>query len=193
MKFEQKAFGEKRSFVIGEHGIQCRIKKGREETEGFVPFENLLKERSRRIERIAPFVYSGCLFAALAVSILVLILSGYRLHFAVPLFPATLALVSFLLYQLTARQYISIGLADGAELVFLEDAPSARDLQEFVKEAFARRDLYLKDHYFYLDPRADPEREQRRLRWLIDQRVVTETELLIKRRDPSVLVERRVN
>ncbi len=193
MKFEQKAFRQKRSFSVGAHGINCRVITGSQETERFVPFENLLKERSGRLERIVPFFYSACFFAAVAVSILVLLFSGYRVHFAFALIAALLASVSFLVYQLTTRQYISIGLADGTELVFLKDSPSATQLREFVREAFARRDLYLKDQYFYLDPGADPERELRRLRWLIDQRVVTETELSIKRRDPGLVAERWVN
>lgn len=193
MKFEQKAFRETRSFSIEEHGITCQITQGRRRKQLFVPYENLLKERRRRVETVTGFLYSAGLFSAIAVATVILKLTGHSLDWAFAIICGGLALLSLLAYRLTIRPYILIGLANGRDLFFLKGKPSAVEVQDFIREAFSRRDSYLKAHYFYLDPGADPERELRRLRWLMDQRVVTETEVSLKRRDPHPAVEWRVN
>ncbi len=193
MKFEQKAFREKRSFSIEEHGINCEIVKARHHKKQFVPYEHLLKERRRRVQAIAGFFYLAGLCAAVAVSSVILKVTGHPLHLGFALICVLLALLSLLAYQLTRRHYVLIGVANGRDLVFLKDNPSPVELQDFIREAFSRRDSYLRAQYFYLDPGADPERELRRMRWLIEQRVVTETELSLKKREPGTAVEWRVN
>lgn len=182
MELHQKTLLEKRSFFLLSNKLKLQLKDGQGEQENYISYENLKGEArisSRKNAKLL-FLAMATLTFAVCVFLQSLILNQ---AFVSILLPITLAFLSGILYQHRQQDYIILETNDRRKVIFLRDKPNRKALEIFLARLWLYRKQYLRDKYFYINYDRDFKQQTKRLRWLLEENVITKSEFNLAQED----------
>ncbi len=71
----------------------------------------------------------------------------------------------------------------GEKIVFLRNRPNKKALETFLVQLWWYRKQYLREKYFYINYNCDLNGQTQRLRWLLEQNVITKAEYKFAQED----------
>ena len=181
MELHQKTLGQKRSFFLLPDKIKVCVRNRNVEKQSYFSYESLNREakivcqKNNRLFFIAltTFAFLGCF------GLQNLMVEG-EIYYVIFLIVAILLVI---LYRYKQQKYIFIETSVGQKIVFLLDKPNRQALETFLIQLWSYRKQYLRDKYFYIDYSSDLDRQTLRLRWLLEQNIITKAEYKLARED----------
>lgn len=175
MKLDQRTLLEKRSFFLLPNKLKLYLKDTEGEHENYISYENLKGEAQfycRKNPQLLFFTISAVSFAVGIFFHCLLVNQRYDDVFI----PIILAIILAALYQIKQQNYIVVETFDRRKVVFLRDKPNRRSLECFLAQLWSYRKRYLRDKYFYINHNHDITQQTERLRWLLEQNVISKAE-----------------
>ena len=182
MELHQTTICEQRSFYLLPNKLKIHLKNLEEERENYIPYESLTGEAQIYCRKnskliyiaIATFAFAGCIF-------LQSLLLNQGLYYAI--FPLAASILTAILYQHKQQNYIIVETYDRHKIVFIRDKPNRQALEHFLIQLWSYRKQYLKEKYFYIDRHHNLTQQTKRLRWLLEQNVITKAEFKLAQED----------
>lgn len=183
MEIHQKTLFEKRSFFLLDNKLKLYLKNPEGEYENYISYENLKNEVKIYCRKIPQLFYLTLAISSFAVcSFLYSIFTDEDFTYTYTSAVA-IAIIIGVLYRIKQQNYIIIETFDSKKIIFLKDKPSREVLHLFLKRLWQQRKLYLREKYFYINPSNDLQQEIERLRWLLEQNVITKKEFQLAKED----------
>lgn len=182
MELHQRTLWEKRSFFLLPNKLKLYLKDAQGEYENYIPYERLHSEAQIRSRKNYKLFFITVTAISFTVCILLqsLVLKQGWSH---AIIPSIVTLVFGVLYAIKKESYIIIDTLDRKKVIFLKDKPNRRSLEKFLNQLWLKRKEYLRDKYFYIDRAQDLQQQTERLRWLLEQKVITKTEFKFAHED----------
>ena len=182
MELHQTTLWEQRSFYLLPNKLKIHLNNLEEKRENYVSYESLTGEAQVYCRKnskliyiaIATFAFAGCIF-------LQSLLLNQGLFYAI--FLIAVAVLAAVLYQCRQQNYIIIETHDRHKIVFIRDKPNRQALEHFLTQLWSYRKQYLKKKYFYIDRYHNLTQQTKRLRWLLEQNVITKAEFKLAQED----------
>lgn len=182
MELHQRTLLEKRSFFLLPNKLKLYLKDLQGEYESYVAYESLKSEAQICCCKKPQLLFVTIAMLSLAVCIFLqslLVKQGF--YYSV--FPLALAVLSMILYQYNQQSYIIIKTHDFQRIIFIKDKPSRQALEKFLAHLWSYRKQYLRDKYFYINYNHDLQQQTERLRWLLEQNIITKAEFKFAQED----------
>lgn len=182
MELHQRKLLEKRSFFLLPNKIKLYLKDLEGEHENYINYENLRGEAKISCRRNSKLLYMSVAMLTFAVCIL---LQCFLLNkgFEYALFPLVVALISGILYLFVQQNYIILETCDRRKVIFFRDKPNRHTLEKFLVQLWLYRKQYLREKYFYINHNHNLQQQTERLRWLLEQNVITKAEYRFAQED----------
>lgn len=183
----QKAPFERREFYLLEDKLKLFVKESDGSIEEFVAYEDVTTTTRRFTSQNAKLAMAAFSFATFALIGFALDVLGYPFLMRWARAWVVFAAILFAFHVAKRRNYLLVDLANGKSLFFLAAKPSAEALDQFLAALQDTRKSYLRRRYFHVDPNNSPQAELARLKWFVDNNVVTAEEFeVVKERLTSV-------
>lgn len=190
MELHQKTLWERRSFFLLPNKLKIQLRNLAEERENYISYECLTGEAQIYCRKnyklfyiaIATLAFAGCVF-------LQSLLLNRGFYYA--LFPLIVAIATGILYQYQQQNYIILETQDYNRIVFFRNKPNRQALEQFLTQLWSYRKQYLKEKYFYIDRHHNLEQQTKRLRWLLEQNVITKAEFRLAQEDWIIVQSER--
>ena len=182
MELHQKSWLEKRSFILLPNELKLHFKDAQGEFENYISYEKLKSQAQIRSRRNHKLFFITLMAIGFTISILlqsILVGNGFR-H---AIFPSLVGLISAILYKVKKQEYIIVETVDRKKIIFLRNKPNRKALENFLDRLWIQRKKYLREKYFYINYSQDTQQQTERLRWLLEQKVITKTEFKFAKDD----------
>lgn len=178
-ELQQRKFFVEKHFIIQRSGIECH-KKGLEsdayEFISFVDFEDRKKSRKRTVKYpIVFFIGLGIVLLGL-LRVTLLLDAHYSQSLTAGVLTVLLGLVLIVLYRFIQVKYFLIPLEDDKKLLMLLDNPNSEDFNAFIESMYEARRRNYRETYFYINEENDKRTELSRMKWLLNENIITEEE-----------------
>lgn len=181
MELHQKTLRQKRSFFLLPNELKVYIKGSDGEQESYFSYESINRKARIISKKNDQLLFIAIAMSALSACILLQSLIIDRgIYYAV--FPLIAAIFSATLYQYK-QQYIIIETSVGQRIVFILAKPNRQAVEKFLVQLWSYRQQYLREKYFYINYNCDLDRQTLRLRWLLEQNIITKAEYKLARED----------
>ena len=182
MELHQTAWLEKRSFILLPNKLKLYLKDLQGEHENYVSYEKLKSEAQIYSQRNHKLFFLTIM--AISFTSCILLQSVILNHgFSHVILPSLVTLICAVLYKTKKQEYIIVETIDCKRVLFLRDRPNRRDLEYFLDQLWLHRKRYLREKYFYINHHQDIQQQMERLRWLLEQKVITKTEFKFAKDD----------
>ena len=182
MELHQKAWLERRSFVLLPDKLKLLLKDVKGKRENYVSYEKLKTEAQIHSCRNDRLFFAMAMAIGFTICILLQsIIAGDE--FVHIIFPSMITLILVILYKIKKQEYIIIETIDRQQVVFLRNKPNRQALESFLDRLWLQRKRYLREKYFYINHSQDVRQQTERLRWLLEQKVITKTEFKFAKDD----------
>ncbi|MEM7758027.1 MAG: hypothetical protein AAF298_07870 [Cyanobacteria bacterium P01_A01_bin.40] len=182
MELHQKKLLERRSFFLLPNKLKLYLKDTEGEHENYISYENLRGEAKISCRRNSKLLFIAVAMVTFSVCILlqsILINQGF--YYIV--FPLVVACISGILYLYQKQNYIILETYDRRKVIFFQDKPNRYALERFLAQLWSYRKQYLREKYFYINQNHDLNQQTERLRWLLEQNVITKAEYRFAQED----------
>jgi hypothetical protein len=182
MELHQKTWLEKRSFVLLPNKLKLYLKDVQGEYENYISYEKIKGEaqiRSRKNQKLFLITLVSTSFTICILLQSVMLKSGFR-H---AIFPSIVALLFAILYHVKKEDHIVVETVDRQRIIFLRNKPNRKALEVFLHQLWLQRNQYLRKKYFYISQSQDVQQQTERLRWLLEEKVITKTEFKFAKDD----------
>ena len=182
MELHQKKLLEKRSFFLLPNKLKLYLKDIEGEHENYISYENLRGEAKICCRRNSKLLFVTIAMIVFAVCIL---LQSFWINLSFPyiIFPIAVAFLSGTIYFSQKQNYIILETYDRRKVIFFRDQPSRYALEKFLTQLWSYRRQYLREKYFYINQNHDSQQQTERLRWLLEQNVITKAEYRFAQED----------
>ncbi|MEM7591187.1 MAG: hypothetical protein AAF383_06650 [Cyanobacteria bacterium P01_A01_bin.83] len=182
MELHQRKLLEKRSFFLLSNKLKLYLKDIKGEHENYISYENLRGEAKVSCRRNSKLLFVSVAMLTFAICIL---LQCFLLDrgFEYALFPLIVAVISGILYLFVQQNYIILETCDRRKVIFFRDQPNRHTLEEFLAQLWSYRKQYLREKYFYINHNHNLQQQTERLRWLLEQNVITKAEYRFAQED----------
>ncbi|MGL4880043.1 MAG: hypothetical protein ACRC8K_03150 [Waterburya sp.] len=182
MELHQKALLEKRSFFLLPNKLKLYLKDAEGEYENYIAYESLKSEAQTYRRKNSQLLFITLVAVSFAVCIL--LQSLITQHGSKYLIISVIVAVVFtVLYQVKQQNYIVVETFDRKKIIFLKDKPNRQALETFLAQMWLKRKQYLRNKYFYISPNHNLKQQTERLRWLLEQNVITKAEYQFAQED----------
>lgn len=182
MELHQRTLLERRSFFLLPNKLKLYLKDTEGEHENYISYENLKGEAKISCRRNPKLLYIT--MAMLTFSICILLQSLWiDQGLSYIIFPLVIAILSGILYRYKQQNYIILETYDRKKVIFFRNNPNRQALERFLVELWSYRKQYLREKYFYINHNHDLKQQTERLRWLLEQQVITKTEYKFAQED----------
>ena len=182
IELHQKSCLETRSFVLLPDKLKLYSKNLKGETKCYISYEKLKSEAQIRSHRNPKLLFIVLITLGFAVYIaLQSILYGGKFHLAI--FFSTTAFIFAVLYKVIKQEYIIIKTVNQQKILFYRNKQNRKALELFLDRLWIQRKRYLRDKYFYINYNQDIQQQTARLRWLLEQKIITKTEFKFAKDD----------
>ena len=182
MELHQKALLEKRSFFLLPNKLKTYIKSTEGEQEDYVTYESLKGEA-----KIVCRKNSNLLFMAMATISFAACLAVHTLltsqNFGLIILPTVIAIIFTILYQTQQQRYTILETFDRRKIILLYNKPNHKVLNRFLDRLWQQRRQYLREKYFYISQHHEKQQQTDRLRWLLEQNIITKAEFKFAQED----------
>ncbi len=182
MELHQKAWLEKRSFFLLPNKLKLYLKDAEGEYENYIAYESLKSEAQIYRRKNSQLLFITLVAVSFAVCILLQSLITHQRPKYI-IIPIIVAVVFTILYQVKQQNYIVVETFDRKKVIFLKDKPNRQALETFLAQMWLKRKQYLRDKYFYISPNHNLQQQTERLRWLLEQNVITKAEYQFAQED----------
>ena len=182
MELHQKTLWEKRSFFLLPSKLKLYLKDSKGEHENYISYESLKGEAKISCRKNPKLLFLATAMVTFSICILLQSLIIDR-GFSYIVFPLIVALISAVLYQYRQQNYIILETGDRRQVIFLRDKPNRRALEQFLTQLWQHRKQYLREKYFYISYDRDLKKQTERLRWLLEQNIITKSEYRFAQED----------
>ena len=182
IELHQKLWLETKSFILLPDKLKLYSKNLKGETKSYISYEKLKGEAqitSRRNPKLLFIALMTIGFAAYIV--LQSILLGGEFNRATV--PIVVAFIFAVLYKVRKQEYIIIKVVNHQQIIFYKNKPNRKTVEFFLDRLWIQRKRYLRDKYFYINYSQDIQQQTARLRWLLEQKVITKTEFKFAKDD----------
>ena len=182
MELHQKTLLEKRSFFLLPNKLKLYLKDVEGEYENYISYEKLTSEtkiRCRKNHKLFLITTISIGFAICVVLQSLMISAGFERA----ILASAIALMLAILYQTKKESYIVVETVDRHKVIFLRDKPNRQSLEKFLDRLWLQRKQYLREKYFYIDRDRDMQQQIERLRWLYEQKAISQTEYKFAKED----------
>lgn len=182
MELHQKILLEKRSFYLLSNKLKLYLKNRQGEYENYISYENLTGEAKICCQQNSKLLFLAIALLSFSACILLqsLIINQGFIYSIAPLIIAFLAII---LYQYRQQNYIILETSDRQKVVFLRDKPNRQALDQFLAQLWVYRKKYLREKYFFINYNHDLKQQTERLRWLLEQNVISNAEYRFAQED----------
>jgi hypothetical protein len=182
MELHQKTLLEKRSFYLLSNQLKLYLKDVEGEHESYISYESLKGEAKISCRRSAKLLFVTIVMATFSICILLqsLITNQKSIYSIISLIIAFLLAV---LYQYRQQNYIILETRDRRKIIFLRDKPNRQALEQFLAQLWLDRKRYLREKYFYINYNHNLKQQTERLRWLLEQNVISDAEYQFAQED----------
>ncbi len=182
MELHQKTLLEKRSFYLLSNKLKLYLKSGEGEYENYIGYESLTGEAKICCQQNLKLLFIAIALLTFSACILLqsLIINQGFIYSIIPLIIAFLAII---LYQYRQQNYIILATSDRQKVIFLRDKPNRQALDQFLAQLWIYRKRYLREKYFYINYNHDLKQQTERLRWLLEQNVISKAEYRFAQED----------
>ncbi len=182
MELHQNALLQKRSFFLLPNELKLYLKDMDGEYENYISYEKLTSKVKIRCRQDGKLFFIT--MAAIGFSICILLQSLILDQgFSRIIFPSLIAFILGILYQLKKESYIIVETVDSKKIIFLRNKPNRRSLEKFLNQLWLKRKQYLREKYFYIDRSKDMQPQMERLRWLFEQKAISQNEYKLAKED----------
>lgn len=182
MKLYQKALLEKRSFFLLPNKLKTYIKNTEGEYENYIAYESLKGE-----SKVFCRKNSNLLFLTLATSTFAMCIVLHTLltnqDLKLVIFPLIVATFFATMYYTRQQNYTTLETFDRQKVVLLHNNPNRKALERFLNQLWMQRKQYLREKYFYISQYQDQQKQTDRLRWLLEQNVISNSEFKFAQED----------
>lgn len=182
MELHQKTLLEKRSFFLLPNKLKLYLKDTEGEHENYISYENLKGEAKISCRKNPKLLFIALAMVTFSICILLGSLS-FNQGLSYIIFPIFAAILSGILYRYKQQNYIILETYDRKKVIFFRNNPNRQILERFLVELWSYRKQYLREKYFYIDHNHDLKQQTERLRWLLEQQVITKTEYKFAQED----------
>ncbi|MEL6912438.1 MAG: hypothetical protein AAFO85_19920 [Cyanobacteria bacterium J06598_4] len=182
MELHQKTWLEKRSFFLLSNKLKLYLRDAEGEHENYIAYETLKGEARISCRKNSKLLF---LMMAMVTFSFCLLLQSLIIDqgFIYLVFPLLIAFLAGFLYQFRQQNYIILETYDRQKVVFLRDKPNRPALEKFLTNLWQHRKQYLREKYFYVDGDRDLKQQTERLRWLLEQNVISKSEYRFAQED----------
>lgn len=182
MELHQRTLLERRSFFLLPNKLKLYLKDTEGEHENYISYENLKGEAKISCRKNPKLLYIT--MAMLTFSICILLQSLWiDQGLSYIIFPLVIAILSGILYRYKQQNYIILETYDRKKVIFFRNNPNRQALERFLVKLWSYRKQYLREKYFYINHNHDLKQQTERLRWLLEQQVITKTEYKFAQED----------
>ena len=182
MELHQRTLLEKRSFFLLPNKLKLYLKDTEGEHENYISYESLKGEAKISCRKnpkllfiaIAMVTFAGCI-------LLQSLLINQGIYYTI--FPLVIAILSGVLYLHKQQNYIILETYDRKKVIFFRNKPNRQTLERFLVQLWSCRKQYLREKYFYINQNHDLKQQTERLRWLLEQQVITKAEYKFAQED----------
>lgn len=182
MEFHQKTLLEKRSFCLLSNKLKLYLKNRKGEHEDYISYESLKGEAKISCHKDSNLLFVTIIMLSLSICILWKN-SPPNQEFTHTILPLIVAFFSAILYHYRQQNYIILETYDRRKIIFLKDKPNRQALEKFLAQLWQYRKQYLREKYFYINYERDLEEQTARLRWLLEQNVISKLEYRFAQED----------
>ncbi|NJK57994.1 MAG: hypothetical protein HC939_19395 [Pleurocapsa sp. SU_5_0] len=182
MELHQKTLLEKRSFYLLSNKLKLYLKNREGEHENYLSYESLTGEAKICCQQNSKLLFIAIALLTFSACILLqsLIINQGFIYSIIPLI---IAFLSGIIYQYRQQNYIILETSDRRKVVFLRDEPNRQALDQFLAQLWVYRKRYLREKYFYINYNHDLKQQTQRLRWLLEQNVISNAEYRFAQED----------
>ena len=182
MELHQRTLLERRSFFLLPNKLKLYLKDTEGEHENYIGYENLKGEAKISCRKNPKLLFITMAMVTFAICILLqsLLINQGLYHI---IFPLVVALISGVLYRCQQQNYIILETYDHKKVIFLRNKPNRQTLERFLAQLWSYRKQYLREKYFYINHNHDLKQQTERLRWLLEQNVITKAEYKFAQED----------
>ncbi|MGB5633619.1 MAG: hypothetical protein WBM86_12705 [Waterburya sp.] len=182
MELHQRTLLERRSFFLLPNKLKLYLKDTEGEHENYISYETLKGEAKISCRKNPKLLFITMAIVTFSVCILLQsLLINQGLYYII--FPLVVAFFSGALYRYKQQNYIILETYDRKKVIFFRNKPSRQALELFLAQLWSYRKQYLREKYFYIDQNHDLKQQTERLRWLLEQNVITKSEYKFAQED----------
>jgi hypothetical protein len=182
MELHQKTLWSKRSFFLLPNKIKVYLKDVDGEAEHYFSYATLKGEAKIICRKNSQLLLIAVAMVAFSICLLQQsLLINRGIYFTA--IPFIIAISLIILYQYKQQNYIVVETWVGEKIVFLRNRPDQKTLETFLVQLWRYRKHYLREKYFYINYNCDLNGQTQRLRWLLEQNVITKAEYKFAQED----------
>ncbi|MCX6351711.1 MAG: hypothetical protein NTX03_07605 [Bacteroidetes bacterium] len=175
--FYQKTLLEERKITISDNGLYIWHKEPGYRSSYFVKFELIRRQTSTYFEGKTNFLWYAFICIFLGVLQAVLLINQIGAYVGVGIGLALLTGVALHgMYYFTSQEYLVVPLSDGTNFTLISNRPSSTQVQQFLSDMIKARNEYIRKNYFIIDYGSSRRDEQTKMRWLLDEGIITNSE-----------------
>ena len=182
MELHQKTLWSKRSFFLLQNKIKVYLKDVDGEVEHYFSYATLKGEAKIICRKNSQLLFIAVAMVGSSSCLLLqsLLINRGIYYTAISWFVAILLAI---LYQYKQQNYIVVETWAGEKIVFLRNRPNKKTLETFLVQLWWYRKQYLREKYFYINYNYDLNGQTQRLRWLLEQNIITKAEYKFAQED----------
>jgi hypothetical protein len=182
MELHQKTLLEKRSFYLLSNQLKLYLKDLEGEHENYISYESLKEEVKISCRRSPKLLFVTIVMVTFSICILLQsLMTNQKSTYSI--IPLIIAFLLAILYQYRQQNYIILETRDRRKIIFLRDEPNRQALEQFLAQLWLYRKRYLREKYFYINYNHNLKQQTERLRWLLEQNVISDAEYQFAQED----------
>lgn len=178
-ELQQRKLFIQKHFIIRRGGVECYKKNLETDTYEFIAFSDFEeRKKSRRNTVKYPALFFIGLFIVLLglVRASLLLDANYQKSILAGGLTILVGVIIIFIYRLVQIRYVLIPLEDDKQLYMLSDNPNTADFEAFVDAMYEARKRNYRETYFYINEENDKRTELSRMKWLLNENIITEEE-----------------
>lgn len=175
---QRKLFIEKH-FIIRRGGVECHKKNLETDNYEFITFSDFEERKKLRKNTVKyPILFFIGLFIVLLglVRASLLLDENYEKSMLAGGLTVLVGIIMIFIYRAVQIKYVLIPLEDDKRLYMLSDNPNPEDFENFVDAMYEARKRNYRETYFYINEENDKRTELSRMKWLLNENIITEEE-----------------
>jgi len=182
MKLYQKALLEKRNFFLLPNKLKTYIKNTEGEYENYIAYESLKGESKIFCRKNSSLLFLALATCSSAACILLHTLMTNQ-DLKLVIIPLVTAAFFITLYYTQQQNYTTLETFDRQRIMLIHNNPSRKALDRFLNQLWIQRKQYLREKYFYISQYQDQQKQTDRLRWLLEQNIISKLEFKFAQED----------
>lgn len=178
-ELQQRKLFITKHFILRRGGIECHNKNLEKDTYEFLSFSDFEdRKKSRKYTVKYPIIFFLGVFLLLLglVRISLLLDENFLKSILAGGLTMLLGLIVIAIYRFVQIKYLLIQLEDDKQLYMLLNNPNPEAFEYFIESMYEARKRNYRETYFYINEENDKRTELSRMKWLLNENIITEEE-----------------